>query len=134
MQALSDHAYFTQLAVLTSQRAGTVGKCGAVLCRGGVVLSTGYNQPVGNEIRHAEVDAILNSKTVTHGATAYVTLAPCLDCAHALLAAGVTTVCCGLAHPNADDKVAEGLALLLESGVVVEETFRSLKSLTYSCD
>jgi deoxycytidylate deaminase len=121
MRALSEHDYFKSVAVLTSQRAGTFGKCGAVICREGVVLSTGYNQPEGDGIRHAEVDALCNAKGGAHGATEYVTLAPCLNCAHALVEAGVTKVFCGLVHPNVDYKVAEGLALLRESGVEVED-------------
>ena len=48
---------------------------------------------------HAELNAILNSRTDLTGWTLYVTKAPCLDCAKAIIQAGIVRVVC----PDIDD-------------------------------
>ena len=82
---------------------------GAILIKDGVIISVGYNRPpekwdkekfpwgrdiekVGREntkypyIIHAELDAISRCKTSVEGATLYVTLFPCSECAKILSA------------------------------------------------
>jgi len=69
-----------------------------------VIFSTGWNQmPRGiscetweeNMVVHAETSALYNAARIgarTEGATAVVTLFPCLECAKALIQSGVKTV------------------------------------------
>lgn len=107
-----------QVAELTATRSKDKSKqVGAVIVKDKHILSTGYNgAPAGfpdNEVPitgseqtditlskhsymiHAEVNAILNYKGALEdlkGATVYVTLSPCFDCAKLLIQAGIKTV------------------------------------------
>lgn len=105
---------------------------GAVLSRGGRVLSTGYNgAPSGQQhcrhfddepcrvAVHAEVNAIVQAArhgVATEGADLFLTHSPCLGCSGLLLNAGVVRVVFALDYRNADgaDRLAAG-------GVTVEK-------------
>lgn len=43
-------------------------------------------------VQHAEVNAVLNASGDTHGATAYVTHAPCASCSGVLIQAGISRI------------------------------------------
>ena len=43
-------------------------------------------------VQHAEVNAVLNAAGDTHGATAYVTHAPCASCSGVLIQAGIAKI------------------------------------------
>ena len=99
-------------------------KVGAVLVKDNRIISMGYNgTPVGmdNEcedregntksiVMHAEINAILYAAKVgipTEGCTLYVTLSPCVECAKAIIQAGIKTVYYKEQYRNID-----GLTLL----------------------
>lgn len=69
-------------------------KVGAIIVKDGNIVSFGYNgTPTGfcneceendvtkDEVIHAEINAILKAGTKTQGATMYVTMSPCIECA-----------------------------------------------------
>jgi len=77
---------------------------GAVVVRGGRVVSRGHHQKAG--LPHAEVNALGAAGAKARGADVYVTLEPCNHqgrtppCTDALIAAGVRRVFFGSADPN----------------------------------
>ena len=81
---------------------------GAVVVRDGVVIGTGFNQPLasGDPTAHAEIVAIraaartLGNYRLT-GATLYVTVEPCLMCAGALVHARLAALVFGTIEPRA---------------------------------
>jgi dCMP deaminase len=102
--------YFLQMAYLAASRATCDRKhVGAVIVVDRRVVSTGYNgspkgapscDEVGHEIHqehcvrtlHAESNAIDWAGRATHGASLYVTVIPCYDCAKRIVNAGITRV------------------------------------------
>lgn len=68
---------------------------------------------------HAELNAILNARTDLTGWTLYVTEPPCVDCAKAIIQAGVARVVCPSGDPTskwyASQEEARGV--LMEAGV-----------------
>ena len=95
---------------------------GCVLARDGLVIGSGYTQPVGQA--HAEVMALQNAANAQRS-TAYVTLEPCSHqghtgpCAQALIEAGVTRVVVAIEDPNPSVS-GQGIALLRSAGIAVE--------------
>ena len=99
-------------------------------------LSTGYNGfPVGiadtedrlkdKDVKnflsvHAELNAILNSRTDLTGWTLYVTKAPCMNCALAIIQAGIVRVVCEFINAESRwaDNQTEAIKLLREAGVL----------------
>src|SRR3989449_2247887 len=77
---------------------------GAVVVRGGRVISRGHHEKAG--LPHAEVNALRAAGRSARGADLYVTLEPCNHsgrtppCTEALIAAGVRRVFFGSADPN----------------------------------
>jgi diaminohydroxyphosphoribosylaminopyrimidine deaminase / 5-amino-6-(5-phosphoribosylamino)uracil reductase len=77
---------------------------GAVVVRGGRVISRGHHERAG--LPHAEVNALRAAGRSARGADVYVTLEPCNHqgrtppCTEALIAAGVRRVFFGSADPN----------------------------------
>jgi dCMP deaminase len=106
---------------------------GAVLAYGESTY-TGFNHVIGNPkaccenedgktkffVLHAEMDALLQqgedkqSRARPVGATLYVTRQPCIDCARAIVNAGISAVY----YRDADDKI-DGIEHLLAHGVMV---------------
>jgi diaminohydroxyphosphoribosylaminopyrimidine deaminase/5-amino-6-(5-phosphoribosylamino)uracil reductase len=98
---------------------------GAVLVKGGRVLSTGYHHAAG--LPHAEIEALRKvALKKTAGATIYITLEPCSShgrtppCTAAIIAAGITRVVYGATDP---DKRHRGKAgrILRKAGIEVIE-------------
>ncbi len=132
--------YFMDMAALAASRGTCLRRrVGAVLARDERVVATGYNgsprgQPhcadvgclmVGGHCRravHAELNALLQCAlhgVGAAGATLYTTCFPCLDCAKALVQAGVARVV--YREPYADPLLAdsETLGVLAAAGVAV---------------
>jgi tRNA(adenine34) deaminase len=108
MQAELDRQ-FMQQALDQAMLAGAAGEVpvGAVLVRDGQIISTGFNQPIGNSdpSAHAEMMALRTaaqdeSNYRLPGTTLYVTLEPCTMCAGAMLHARVERVVFGAADPK----------------------------------
>ncbi len=113
-------------------------KVGCVIAKGkNKVVSVGYNGPpagVNDEFRdrahkllrslHAEDNAILSARVVLDGCTAFITHAPCSNCAARLIQSGIIRVVFPL--PGAEfihrwyDSYMESLAMFNEAGVEVE--------------
>ena len=94
---------------------------GCVLVRDNEVIGEGWHQVCGEA--HAELNAI-SSAADASGATAYVTLEPCVHhgktppCTKALIAAGVTEVVCAMQDPFGEGG-GQGIAALEKAGIKV---------------
>lgn len=144
----SKDAYFLGMATMVATRSTCVRQHhGAVIVKNSAVLSTGYNgapcgvtscdqsgecerQTLGVEpgtkyelcaAVHAEANAIIQAArhgSATDGATIYVTGAPCLMCARAIINAGISEV----VFPAGDRYDCEkSVGLLGAAGVKVRE-------------
>jgi len=97
---------------------------GAVIVRGGKILSRGYHHRAGEP--HAEIEALraLRRPELARGATIYVTLEPCSThgrtppCVDAILRAGLGRVVIGAIDPN-PAHAGSGVNLLRAAGVDV---------------
>jgi len=103
------HEAFMRRALDQARRARDHGEVpvGAVVVIGGAVAGQGYNQPIGTRdpTAHAEILALREAARAAGnyrltGATAYVTVEPCLMCVGALINARVATVVYGAAEPK----------------------------------
>lgn len=127
MKALTDEQYFAAVADLTSKRAGTFGKCGAVVVDFNTrsIVSCGYNHPrieEPSEIKHAEEHALENFKApVTEDTALFVSLSPCMECAQRIVACGIKRVWHGDVHPDPKYRCSEALEWLKTRGVRVKE-------------
>ena len=101
---------FAKIMSMRSKDPNT--QVGACIVRDNIVLSSGYNGfprnqqidfPLSREsenklytkypyIVHAELNAILNARVPLDGATLYVTMFPCNECAKAIIQAGIKEV------------------------------------------
>ena len=121
-------------------RAAAMSHCkrkqvGAVITTadGSNLLSFGYNGTVSGQpntcedingltiptVVHAELNAIAKCAELGHstsGATMFVTLSPCINCALLILQSGITTV-----YYRDQYKCTSGLDLLASSGVRIEQ-------------
>lgn len=98
---------------------------GCVIVRDSRVIGRGWTQPGGRP--HAEAMALAEAGEAARGATAYVTLEPCVHlsprgpaCADLLAAAGIVEVVIALTDPDPRMSGA-GIARLREAGVTVRE-------------
>ena len=105
-------------------RFGTCGRAsvGAILVKDGRILGTGYNgSPAGQphcidvgcllvtvndsthcaRTIHAEVNAVVNSRSDVRGATLYCTHEPCHNCMNVLVNAGVSSIIYKHEYPGA---------------------------------
>ena len=96
-------------ALLLARQAEAAGEVpvGAVLMKDGMLLGSGWNQPIGahDPTAHAEVMALraaagsIGNYRLT-GTTLYVTLEPCAMCAGAMVHARVARLVYGAADPK----------------------------------
>jgi tRNA(adenine34) deaminase len=100
---------FMRLALDQAYNAWALGEVpvGAVVVRDGAVVSTGFNQPIGQSdpTAHAEVQAIrAAAETLGNyrlaGCTLYVTLEPCAMCAGAIQHARIARLVYAAADPK----------------------------------
>lgn len=97
---------------------------GCVIVQGNVVVGRGWTQPGGRP--HAEAMALAQAGETSRGATAFVTLEPCVHrsprgpaCSDLLIAAGVARVVAALGDPDARTDGA-GIARLRAAGIQVD--------------
>lgn len=100
---------FMRLALEQAQHAWDRGEVpvGAVVVKDGVVIATGYNQPIGSHdpTAHAEIVALRAAAAVLGnyrlpGCELYVTLEPCVMCSGAMMHARVATIVYGAPDPK----------------------------------
>lgn len=93
--------HFMQLALEQAQHAWALGEVpvGAVVVKDGVVIATGFNQPIGRRdpTAHAEIVALRSAAEKLGnyrlpGCELYVTLEPCVMCAGAMMHARLARV------------------------------------------
>lgn len=132
MERISRDELGMSIAELVSQRASCLrGRVGAVITHNHRIVSTGYNGPTHGAVPctkiscdlnqpctravHAELNAILaaaRTGIALEGSTLYCTTSPCLNCAAAIIQAGIRKVYYGKVYRSPD-----GLALLTSSGI-----------------
>ncbi len=100
---------FMRLALAEAEKALLAGEVpvGAVIVRGGEVIASAHNGPVGlkDPSAHAEILALRRAAAAEGnyrlaGATLYVTIEPCLMCAGALIHARVSRLVFGASDPK----------------------------------
>src|SRR3989338_58788 len=107
---------------------------GAVLVKGGRIISMGYHGEVATP--HAEAWAIQKAGEETNGSTLYINLEPCSHygnnppCANLIVRAGIREVVCAMKDPNPLVN-GRGFAILKKAGVrvrpgLLEEEARQL--------
>ena len=137
--------YFMGVALLAAKRSKDPNtQVGACIVHNNVILSTGYNGfPYGCSddeypweredpfVVHAELNAILNSQGKSlKGATIYVALFPCNECAKAIIQSGIKEVV------YLSDKYAESPAtlaskrMLASAGVTIRRIETSIKEIS----
>jgi diaminohydroxyphosphoribosylaminopyrimidine deaminase / 5-amino-6-(5-phosphoribosylamino)uracil reductase len=114
------------LALAGRGRARTVPNpnVGCVLVQGERVVGRGWTQPSGRP--HAEAEALAQAGDAACGATAYVTLEPCVHdsergpcCTGQLIAAGVARVVVAMTDPD-PRTTGQGIAALRSAGIAVD--------------
>ena len=105
---MPEHA-FMELALAQAQHAWRLGEVpvGAVVVKDGVVIATGYNQPIGSHdpTAHAEIVALRAAAAKLGnyrlpGCELYVTLEPCAMCSGAMMHARLARVIFGAQDPK----------------------------------
>lgn len=100
---------FMQLALEQAQLAWNAGEVpvGAVVVKDGVVIATGFNQPIGlhDPSAHAEIVALRAAAAALGnyrlpGCELYVTLEPCVMCSGAMMHARLARVVYGANDPK----------------------------------
>jgi tRNA(adenine34) deaminase len=100
---------FMRQAIDQAHNAWALGEVpvGALLVRDGVVIATGFNQPIGTHdpTAHAEIMALRAAATILGnyrlpGCDLYVTLEPCAMCAGAMIHARLARVIFGASDPK----------------------------------
>jgi len=100
---------FMQLALEQAQHAWTLGEVpvGAVVVKDGVVIATGFNQPIGRHdpTAHAEIVALRAAAEKLGnyrlpGCELFVTLEPCVMCSGAMMHARLSRVVYGAPDPK----------------------------------
>jgi tRNA(adenine34) deaminase len=98
-----------RVALDAAEQARTAGEVpvGAVVVRDGVVIATGFNQPIGQHdpSAHAEMVALRNAARAVGnyrlpGCELYVTLEPCLMCAGVIMHSRISRVVYGARDPK----------------------------------
>jgi diaminohydroxyphosphoribosylaminopyrimidine deaminase / 5-amino-6-(5-phosphoribosylamino)uracil reductase len=138
-----DWSHFMKKALVAARKGyGNTGPnplVGALVVRGGQVISTGYHRRVGEE--HAEVAALRLAGSSARGADLVVTLEPCSHfgrtppCVNRIAEAGIARVVVGTLDPNPQER-GRGITMLKEAGTeviipVLEEQCRRLNEPYY---
>jgi dCMP deaminase len=132
-QRLLDQRYLEMAAVWARNSYCRRRQVGALLVKGKMIISDGYNgTPSGFEnicedemnqtkpyVLHAEANAITKvakSNNSSDGATLYVTSSPCLECAKLIIQAGIKRVVFTESY-----RVEDGVNLLKRAGIEIKQ-------------
>lgn len=114
-----------KLAKKANYRTSPNPMVGALLVKGGEIISEGYHKMAG--LPHAEAEAITNSKQAVEGSTLYVTLEPCCHrnkrtppCTDLIIRSGIKRVVIAMKDPNPEVS-GKGLEILKSHGIEVKE-------------
>src|SRR3970282_1541542 len=125
MFSVDDHRYMARALELAGRGLYTATpnpRVGCVIVCEGAVAGEGWHERAGGP--HAEVNALAAAGARARGATAYVSLEPCVHqgrtgpCTEALIKAGVARVVAALQDPN-PQVAGRGIAALREKGIDV---------------
>jgi diaminohydroxyphosphoribosylaminopyrimidine deaminase/5-amino-6-(5-phosphoribosylamino)uracil reductase len=123
MFSSDDHRFMARALELAERGLYTTTpnpRVGCVVVKGGEVVGEGWHERSGAP--HAEVNALAAAGARARGATAYVSLEPCVHqgrtgpCVEALIGAGVARVVAAMQDPN-PLVAGKGLARLREKGI-----------------
>lgn len=126
MAEAADYAFMAHALALAERGLYTTTpnpRVGCLIVQGGAVVGEGWHQRAGEP--HAEIHALQEAGERARGATAYVSLEPCVHhgrtppCTEALIAAGVARVVAAMDDPN-PLVAGRGLAALRAAGIAVE--------------
>jgi diaminohydroxyphosphoribosylaminopyrimidine deaminase/5-amino-6-(5-phosphoribosylamino)uracil reductase len=126
MFSADDHRYMARALELAGRGLYTATpnpRVGCVIVHDGAVAGEGWHERAG--AAHAEVNALAAAGSRARGATAYVTLEPCVHqgrtgpCTEALIKAGVARVVAAMRDPNPLVS-GKGSERLQQSGIRVE--------------
>jgi diaminohydroxyphosphoribosylaminopyrimidine deaminase/5-amino-6-(5-phosphoribosylamino)uracil reductase len=121
-----DRKFMRRALALAEKSAGMASPnppVGCVIVREGRILGQGWHEYQSRD--HAEAKALAGAQTGVRGATAYVTLEPCVHygrtppCTSSLIAAGVRRVVIGHGDPN-PLVAGKGISALQSAGIEVE--------------
>ena len=107
MYSADDHRYMARALELAERGLYTTSpnpRVGCVIVRDGAVAGEGWHERAG--MPHAEIAALAHAQARARGATAYVSLEPCVHqgrtgpCTEALIRSGVARVVAALQDPN----------------------------------
>lgn len=112
---------------------------GAVVVRGGYLVSDGYHARAGEP--HAEVMSLENAAGATNGADLYVTLEPCCHqgrtppCTDRIIQAGIRRVVIPIFDPNPlvsgrGVQILRAAGIIVEAGLLSEEAVRLNEAFT----
>jgi len=121
---MSDKLFMQQALELAARGKGKTSPnpmVGALVVKGGNVISRGYHRKAGTP--HAEIIALRKAGPKAKGATLYVTLEPCCHtdkktppCTNSIISAGIQTVIVAMVDPN--PKVSgKGIKELRNAGI-----------------
>ena len=122
----ADRRFMREAVQLAERGRGTTKPnpvVGAVLVKGGKVLSHGFHRRAG--LPHAEIEALAKVNMRARGATLYITLEPCCHhgrtgpCTEAILRSGVRRVVVGCCDENPLVS-GRGIAMLRRAGLRVD--------------
>lgn len=134
-QSQLDTTYLKMASIWASLSKAKRKQVGCLIVKNGQIISDGYNgTPHGfdnncefetrfghetkPEVLHAETNAIsklAKSNQSSDGATIYITLCPCFDCAKLMIQAGVSRVVY-----SEDYRMTDGIELLEKAGITVD--------------
>ena len=131
-QDILDRRYLRMAAIWAENSYCTRRPVGALIVKGNMIISDGYNgTPSGFPnvcegedgltlpyVLHAEANAITKiarSGNNSDGATLYVTDAPCIECAKLIIQAGIVRVVYARSY-----RLTDGIDLLKKAGIEVE--------------
>jgi diaminohydroxyphosphoribosylaminopyrimidine deaminase / 5-amino-6-(5-phosphoribosylamino)uracil reductase len=126
MFSQDDHRYMARALELAGRGLYTTApnpRVGCVIVQDGTVAGEGWHERAGSA--HAEVNALAAAGSRARGATAYVSLEPCVHqgrtgpCTETLIRAGVARVVAAMQDPNPQVS-GKGSERLQQAGIAVE--------------